>query len=320
MQSSPVVRAVGVGLLGAVLQIVMVIAFAWPAARTAPRDVPLVAAGPGAAAVAQRLERERPGAFDVTTVRDEAAARAALTGRDAYGALVTGPSGVRVLVASGASPVVAQQLAQIAQGAPAHVEDLAPLPASDPRGAGFSALVLPLVMSGIGASVLFTFLLRSAAWRAAGVAVFAVAGGLGSIALAQGWLGVLPGSYAPVAACTVLAVAAVAGTITGLASLGRAGLGVGALTFLLLGNPLSGAASAPELLPAPWGAIGQWLPPGAAVTLLRSVAFFDGSGAGRPLAILAGWTVAGLLLLAAGAVRVGRRRVPVAERSPVLAV
>ncbi|POM24377.1 hypothetical protein BTM25_30060 [Actinomadura rubteroloni] len=307
MQSSPALRAVGVGLLGAVLQIVMVVAFAWPAARTAPRDVPIVAAGPGAAAVAQRLERERPGAFDVTTVRDEAAARAAVTGRDAYGALLAGPSGVRVLVASGASPVVAQQLEQIAQpaqaGASARVEDLAPLPASDPRGAGFGALVLPLIMSGIGASVLFTYALRSAAWRAAGVAVFAVAGGLASTALAQGWLGVLSGPYAPVAACTALAVAAVAGTVTGLASFGQAGLGAGALTFLLLGNPLSGAASAPELLPEPWGAIGQWLPPGAAVTLIRSAAFFDGSGAGRPLAILAGWAVAGLLLLAAGAVR-----------------
>mgnify|MGYP001377036679 CR=1 FL=1 len=110
MRSSPIPRAVGVALGAAVLQLLMILAFSWPAVRSAPHDVPIVAAGPQAVAVAQRLERERPGAFEVTAVADEAAARAALTGREAYGAIVTTPTGPRVLVASAASPVVAQQL------------------------------------------------------------------------------------------------------------------------------------------------------------------------------------------------------------------
>ena len=66
----------------------------------------------------------------------------------------------------------------------------------------------------------------------------------------------------------------------GLGSLfGRVGLAVGALLALLLGNPLSGLNSAPEMLPSGWGALGQWLPQGATATLLRSTAFFDGAGA-----------------------------------------
>ena len=74
-----------------------------------------------------------------------------------------------------------------------------------------------------------------------------------------------------------LAIAATAWTILGLRSaLGLAGLGVGAVLLILLGNPLSGLASAPELLPAGWGTLGQFLPPGAAGSLLRSSAFFDG--------------------------------------------
>jgi len=80
--------------------------------------------------------------------------------------------------------------------------------------------------------------------------------------------------------------------------------------MVLLGNPLSGAASAPELLPQPWGAIGQVLPPGAGVTLLRSTSFFDGAAATGPLWILLGWFVAGCALILAAQRRVTR---PAAE-------
>jgi hypothetical protein len=49
----------------------------------------------------------------------------------------------------------------------------------------------------------------------------------------------------------------------GAALAGRAGAALGALLMILVGNPLSGVSSAPELLPAPAGTIGQLLPPGA---------------------------------------------------------
>lgn len=80
----------------------------------APRDVPIVVTGPQAAVVADLLDRGRPGAFDVRTRPDEAAARAAIANREAYGAVVTSPSGPKVLTASAASPLVAQQLAAMA--------------------------------------------------------------------------------------------------------------------------------------------------------------------------------------------------------------
>ncbi|PSK63153.1 hypothetical protein B0E53_04931 [Micromonospora sp. MH33] len=78
---------------------------------------------------------------------------------------------------------------------------------------------------------------------------------------------------------------------------GRAGLGLGALLVFLVGNPLSAVGAAPELLPQPWGAVGQFLPVGAGGTLLRSAAFFDGAGAGRSLAVLAGYALVGLALV-----------------------
>lgn len=300
-------RAVAIGLGAALLQALMLIAFAWPAVHTAPRDLPVAVAGPGAAQVEQRMSQQSPGAFEITTVADEAAARAAIADREVYGAVLTGPA-PRVLVASGASPLVAQQLGQISQqlaGVPvAAAEDVVPADPDDPRGAGFGAMALPLVMSGIAAGVLLTLLVPATGARVAGLVTFAIAGGLISMGIAQGWLSILPGSYPTLAAVAGLVSLAVAGLVTGLATvLGRPGIGIAALTLLLVGNPFSAATSAPELLPQPWGALGQLLPPGAAASLLRSVAFFDGAGAGAPLLVLLAWAGAALALLGVGMLR-----------------
>jgi hypothetical protein len=94
---------------------------------------------------------------------------------------------------------------------------------------------------------------------------------------------------------------AIGATLAGLATaLGRAGIALAAVLLFVGGNPISGVAAAPELLPQPWGAIGQLLPPGAGASLLRSTVFFDGAGAVRPLWTLVVWAVGGLLLLAIG--------------------
>jgi hypothetical protein len=204
--------------------------------------------------------------------------------------------------------LVAQQLTQVAQqlsGAPSGtVQDVVAADPDDPRGTGFGALALPLIMSGLAAAVLLTFAIPALTARVTGWVIFSILGGLGVAWLAQGWLSLLPGPYLTIASVMSLAVLAVTGTVAGLAAaLGRAGIGLGALTLLLLGNPLSGATSAPELLPQPWGELGQFLPPGAAVTLLRSVAFFDGAGATTPLITLAAWVTAGLVLFGIGGLR-----------------
>jgi hypothetical protein len=311
---APATRTLAAVLAAVAIQALMVFAFGWPSARMAPRDVPLVVAGAPApaAAISDKLAGEHPGAFEITKLPDEAAARAALTDREAYGAIVVTSAGPRVLVASAASPVLAQQLGQVVQqmsGRPvAQAQDVVPADSDDPRGAAFGALVLPLVMSGIAAGALLALLVSSTGWRLTGLIGFAVLGGLAVAGIAQDGLSVLPGSYLAVSAVAGLASLAVASAVTGLAALiGPPGIGLGALTMLLLGNPLSAAASAPELLPQPWGAVGQALPPGAAASLMRSVAFFDGSGAAAPLTVLLIWVGAGVLLTAAGAFR-GRDR------------
>jgi uncharacterized phage infection (PIP) family protein YhgE len=64
---------------------------------------------------------------------------------------------------------------------------------------------------------------------------------------------------------------------------GVAGPAIGAILFLVIGNPASGGSSAPELLPNFWRALSQVLPPGAAVTAMRDVVYFHGHGSTHAL-------------------------------------
>ncbi|GAA2392752.1 hypothetical protein GCM10010420_16750 [Streptomyces glaucosporus] len=285
-------------------------AFAWPAARLAPRDLPVGVAGPAAAtAPLERSLAARGGAFEVHRYAGEAAAREAIENREVYGAVVVSAGGPELLTASAASPAVAQLLreavaGQAPPGTEVRVTDVVAAPPSDPRGAALGASLLPLSLAGVATGVLvWRFGLRGPYAPAALLAAAALAGAVAA-ALGHGWLGVLTGDWWAEAGTLALAVLAVGSAVAGLAALlGPAGIGLGALTVVLLGNPFSGAASAPELLPEPAGALGQWLPPGAAGTALRSVAYFDGHGAAGPVLVLALWSAFGLAALA-----LGRRR------------
>jgi hypothetical protein len=260
-----------------------------------------VAPGAAGAAVEQRLARDGD-AVEVHRFADRAAAQAAIADRDVYGAIVVGPEGTTVLTASAASPLVAQLLQQAAAtgggaAAPVRVVDVVAADPDDPRGVALAASVLPLVLAGMAAGLLVW--LAGGSWPARWAALVAASAGAGLVAagIVQGWLGVLGGSWPVNAGVLGLTVLAVGATVAGLAAVaGRAGAALGALLMVLVGNPLSGVSSAPELLPAPAGTIGQLLPPGAGGTLLRGTAFFDGAGATAPLAVLAAWVLLGLAL------------------------
>ena len=242
------------------------------------------------------------------------------------------PQGATVLTASAASPLVAQLLQQAVAGAgpgatppaggavaPVRVIDVVPGDPDDPRGVALTASVLPLVLAGMAAGLLVWLAGGPglAGWAAL-VAASAVAG-LVAAATVQGWLGVLGGSWLANAGVLGLTVLAVGAAVAGLAALGgRAGAAAGALLMVLVGNPLSGVSSAPELLPVPAGAIGQLLPPGAGGSLLRSTAFFDGAGGTAPLTVLAAWVALGLALSWLAALRRPRAsRVDTPESDPV---
>ncbi|MEU3850985.1 ABC transporter permease [Streptomyces sp. NPDC029554] len=330
MSHTPNRRLIAVVVLVPVLAALALWAFAWPAARTAPRDLPLGVAGPPAAAaqVERQLERHE-GAFEIHRYADEAAARDAVEDRTVYGAVVVTAQGPELLTASAGGPAVAQLLQQAvtrqaaAEGTQVRTVDVVAAPPSDPRGAALSASVLPLALAGIAAGAVVT-VLRLSGLRAVGalLGASALVGVIGA-GIADSWLGVLTGDWWAEAAVLGLSSLAVSGAVAGLAALmGPAGLGIAGGVVMLLGNPFSGAASAPQMLPEPAGAIGQWLPPGAGTTLLRSVSYFDGAAATGPALTLAWWAVLGLgAVLLGGTLRARKRAgAPAAEPRNLAAV
>ncbi len=291
--------------------VLAVLAFAWPAARLAPRDLPVgvVGTGPAAQQAVAGLTHHDPGAFDFRLYADTAAARTAIVDRRVYGAIEVTADAVTVLTASAASPVVAQLLVAAAgqlgaqSGLRVSAVDLVPTAPGDPRGAVLSSALLPLTICGIALAAALVLLLgRLPAWRQVVMCVVLSAlAGLGAYLIAQPFLGALPHQHVATWAALSLALLAVSGTTAGLlALLGPAGLGLSAVLMVFLGNPFSGITSAPELLPRPVDHVGQWLPPGAAASLLRSTAYFDGNAATAHAAVLAVWAVLGLAAILLG--------------------
>jgi hypothetical protein len=305
--------------------------FAWPAARLAPRDLPLGVAGPAEATaqVEQRLEREG-GKFELHHYADAQAARQAIEDRDVYGALVVSGKRPRLLTASAASPLVAGLLEEafvaLSPGEAAttgrasdRVDDVVGADSNDPRGSVLTSLVFPLVLSSVITAVLLSMTGRPGPRQTTALLAAAVAGGAVATAMVQSWLGAFGGTWLVNAGVLTLTILATASVLLGLGTLaGHAGLALGGLTMVLVANPWSGISSAPELLPKPLGLIGQLLPPGAGGNLLRSTAFFDNAGGGGHLAVLLVYAALGFSAIWAGALLKRRRETGSEELEPAV--
>ncbi len=321
---SPWARVLGVGAALSLVVGVIVIAFSWPGIASEPQNLPVAFVGPTEqlAQVQGALDENAPGVIVPVDADDRAAAVDLIETREAYGAVIIGAE-PEVLTASAASPAVAQMLtgmaaqlqaqanaAAAAQAAAAGVQapvitvtvtDVVPLADTDPRGVGLAASAFPLVLGGMIGGIAITIALVGAWRRVVALAAYAVVAGFVVAGILQGWFGVLQGDYLVNAAAYALAFAAIGAPIVGFAALvGRAGIALGPVLFLLIANPISSAAQPVEFLPEPWGAIGQWFPPGAAATLLRELSYFPAADTTFPWLVLAGWAAAGVLLALVG--------------------
>ncbi len=336
---TPLVRVLAIGLALAAVVAIIVLAFSWPAVTAEPKDLPIAISGPAEAVAAaeEAVGAQSKGAIAFREVDDRAAAVAAIETRDAYGAIVLGPE-PEVLTSSAASLPVAQLLSSAAArledgvnaqaaaaaqaagapGAPPRIDvavtDVVPLADTDPRGTGLTAALFPLVLGGMLGGIAISIAVIGAMRRVVAVVVYSVAGGLVLAGIAQSWFGALQGDYWLNSAAIALALAAIAAPITGLAALmGRPGIAVGAVTMLLIANPISAAALPKEFLLQPWGEIGQWFPPGAAATLIRELSYFPAADMLFPWLVLTAWAVGGILLSLVGHFRESGGAVPEAE-------
>jgi hypothetical protein len=304
-----------VSLAAPILVTLAVLAFAWPASSTAPRDLPVGVVGTGAEGqhLVEGLTRSRPGAFDLHLYADDADARTAIKDRTVYGAFETAPQKLTLLTASAEGPAVTQLLTTVAtqvQGGTFATVDVVPSSADDPRSAVFTALMSPLVLGGEILAVIVAVLVAfRPAWRQL-LALTVVSAGtaVGILLVVQTGLGALPGDHLANWGALALTLFALCATTAGLAAMvGPAGVALGAALMVFVGNPFSGITSAPELLPKAVGRLGQLLPPGAGSKLIRSTAYFDGNGAALHVVVLVSWSLLGTLLILEGHRRARRR-------------
>lgn len=290
----------------------MLLAFATPAVKSGAKDLPFAVSGPQQAVsqVQAQLEKRSPGTFDVTTFTTADEAADAIKEREVVGGIALGKDGATIQTASAAGAPYTNVLKGVGaglekQGQKVTYTDVGPLPKNDPTGAAMTAAALPLIFGGMATSAAMFFTLRgSTGRRAVGILGVATLAGLAAAAILHFWLDVMDGSFWLLAAAVGMGIAAIAFTVIGLAkNLGPAGFGLGAVIMFFLSNPISGIATGPSWLPSPWGAIGQFLPVGAAGTALRSAAYFDGKGATHAWLVLACWALAGALLMALGKAR-----------------
>lgn len=301
-----------------VIMVTLVTAFALPGIHSAPKDVPItiVASPAQRTQIETALDTTGQDTWDFYVASDAAAAKAQILDRTVYGAFVVTDHGTRLYYASAAGGAVASLLTQTASHlgtathTPVSTQDIRPYTNRDPKGAGLAAGALPIALGGWIAAVAIIAMISGARQRLVMAGGFAVVGGFALVGVLFG-IGTLQDNYLGTSLAAMLGIAATSFLVLGLQrSLKGVGIGIAALALIVLGNPLSGLTSAPELLPHPWGALGQLLPPGATGTLLRNVSFFDGHAIARPVTILAAWLVLGLILYGVGVVRARREVEP----------
>ena len=204
--------------------------------------------------------------------------------------------------------IAAQQLEQLKteqeklQQAQVKTTAVVPLGDGDPNGMGLAVAAFPLVMGGIIGGVLSISLIKGTVRRFATAGLYGVIGGLFMTLILGTWFGFVPGDFGALWATFGMTVFATASFMIGMSALfaDAVGIGLGAVISMFIGNPLSGANMPWQFIPAPWGALGQLMVPGASNTLLRNIAYFPDASNSLQWAVLLGWAGFGLLAGAIG--------------------
>lgn len=286
--------------------------YAWAMGDPQPHDVPigLVSTTHPAAELSAELEARTGTTFVVRPYATETDAEAAIREQVVYGAIVEQPDGsVRLYVSSASGASVARLLEGDAPrleqsiGRPVTVIDTHPLAPKDPNGLVLFYVALAAVVIGFVGAIQTR--VNAARLTLAGElfwdVVRSVLGGF-AIAFTVGpLLDVLPIPFFAVWGVLALTMLIAGATYSFWRVLigGRWAMLPTWIVFVLISNPSSGGAVAPELLPPFYQFMGRWLPTGATVRAVRDLTYFPDDLHAEPYIVLGVWLVAAVGLFVA---------------------
>ncbi|HXT94575.1 MAG TPA: hypothetical protein VN714_35530 [Trebonia sp.] len=307
-----------------ILQAGLVAAFVTATRDPAPHQLPVAVVGTPRETAALQSRLSGTGAFAVRLEPTLAAAQGAIRRQEVYGALLPTSHPATLLVASAASPLVAQVLTKAFTAAAQQsdsqlaITDVAPLPADDPRGTVGPYLVLGLLIGGyVGAMVIGRLIgmrspsVRHLGLRLAVLACYAAVAAAAGVVLVGPVLGVLHGNALAIFATGGLVAFAVGCFTSALQTLlGLVGTLLSVITLVLIGNPAAGGGQIPSAMMSPaWGWLAHVLPNPAGMAAIRGIEFFGGNGTGQAFAVLSVYAAAGIVvMLVMAAVPAGSRR------------
>jgi hypothetical protein len=295
--------------LAIVLQALFVGSFVAALSAPEPDEIPFGVVGPRATTqpLVDAIGKRTGTALDLRRYDTDKAVRAAIDRQDVFGALEPRSDGTATLyVASAAGASVAKLFegaapkVATALNLQVTVKDLKPLPSSDPNGLTVFYVALGCIVYGYAGAFISMTAAPAASLRRRlpALAVFSLVGGALTGLIAGPIFDAIHFTFVPfmlIAALAMFTAAVI--TVAAVRALGQKAMPLLLLVLVILGSPASGGAVAPELLPAFFRFIGQWLPTGAAVSALRNNVYFPGDQHGRPLLVLTGWLVLAAVVL-----------------------
>jgi hypothetical protein len=274
-----------------------------------PRDLPIAFVGDTTQAAG--FEAQSDGQLSVRAVPDTAAAEAEIRDRNVYGAVVPTKSGAvsELLIAPAASNQTANflrnTLGQPTEDNVPRVDEVVPLPTDDSAGSSIGLLLQVLILGGtIGVIGMARLVPHIRADFSHGVlplaflVAYALLLGLILTAIAAAFGVATDVSFLDrVLSFALISFAITASTAALVALIGVAGSAVAGLVYFLIGTQVSGANTAPEFLAPFWRVLGEYLPNGAGVNLLRDVFYFPDASVAKSITILAVYVGVGCLVI-----------------------
>lgn len=174
--------------------------------------------------------------------------------------------------------------------------------------AAANLVMLPALIGGMMTAVLSVFVVKRPWYRIISVLSGSLFAGLAGALVLGPWFDVLPGSFGMNWLALSGGVLAIAATITGLGTLlGPAGIGLGVILMMLIGNPWGGMLVPSEFLGGFMGWLGANMPNGNVIQLIKNINYFPDASLTSHWWVMAVWTAIGLLLwLLGAAIRSGR--------------